>query len=124
MKIFIAIAVTFFFALTSIAQNKQTVSSNPDSRKKVLVVETACGECQFKMKGNGCNLAVRINGKDYFVDGTSIDDHGDAHSDDGFCNSIRKAQVQGDTSNNRYKVTYFKLMPAVKKSEVKNKKKR
>ena len=27
----------------------------------------------------GCDLAVRIDGKSYFVEGTKIDEHGDAH---------------------------------------------
>jgi hypothetical protein len=34
--------------------------------KKVQVVETACGECQFKLAGKGCDLAVRIDGKGLF----------------------------------------------------------
>jgi hypothetical protein len=29
-------------------------------------------------------LAVRIDGKSHFVDGSSIDSHGDAHAKDGF----------------------------------------
>jgi hypothetical protein len=37
------------------------------------------------MEGHGCELAVRIDGKPYFVDGTSLDSHGDAHANDGFC---------------------------------------
>jgi hypothetical protein len=36
------------------------------------------------MEGHGCELAVRIDGKSYFVDGSSIDSHGDAHASDGF----------------------------------------
>ena len=32
------------------------------------------------MPGNGCDLAVRIDGQVYYVDGSSIDDHGDAHA--------------------------------------------
>ena len=55
------------------------------SREKKQVVEAACGQCQFKMKDKkGCDLAVRIDGKSYFVEGTKIDEHGDAHADDGF----------------------------------------
>ena len=50
------------------------------------VVEAACGQCQFRMtEKSGCDLAVKINGISYFVDGTTIHDHGDAHADDGFC---------------------------------------
>lgn len=84
--------------------------ARPDPKKKVQVVEAACGECRFKMEGNSCDLAVRIGDKSYFVDGTSIDAHGDAHAKDGFCNAIRKAEVQGEVVNNRFKATYFKLL--------------
>jgi hypothetical protein len=63
---------------------------------------------------------VRINGKCYFVDGTSIDDHGDAHAGDGFCEAIRKAKVQGEIVNNRFKATYFELIiPDDKKISIK-----
>jgi Family of unknown function (DUF6370) len=85
--------------------------NQPDTTKKIQVLDAACGECQFKMTGKGCHLAVRINGKNYFVDGTDIDSYGDAHGKEGFCEAIRKAEVQGDIVNNRFKVTYFKLLP-------------
>ncbi|MBL7729531.1 MAG: hypothetical protein JNM88_00005 [Chitinophagaceae bacterium] len=99
------------------AQNTNSKMSVPDSTKKVLTVEASCGECQFKMEGKGCHLAVRINGKSYFVDGTAIDDHGDAHGEEGFCEAIRKAKVQGEVVNNRFKATYFKLLPIEKKTD-------
>ena len=75
------------------------------------IVEAACGECMFKMKGNDCELAVRIDGKAYFVDGSKIDDHGDAHADDGFCNKVRKASVSGKIVDSRFVATSFKLLP-------------
>lgn len=103
--------------LTSIGQTKESKVSMADPNKKIEVVETACGECQFGLKGKSCDLAVRIDGKSYFVDGTNINDHGDAHDNDGFCNAIRKAEVQGTLVNNRYTITYFKLIPAVAKKE-------
>ena len=60
------------------------------------VVETACGQCQLGMtEDSGCDLAIRIDGKSYFVDGTNIHEHGDAHADDGFCEVIRRASVKG-----------------------------
>lgn len=98
---------------TTIAQTKRSIVSKKDSNKKIEVVETACGECQLGLKGKSCDLAVRINGRSYFVDGTNINDHGDAHETDGFCNAVRKAEIQGTIVNNRYKVTYFKLLPTV-----------
>ena len=80
-----------------------------------IVVETACGQCLFDMKEKkGCDLAVRINGKAYFVDGINIDDHGDAHADDGFCNAIRRAKVTGEITGGRFKATSFILLPAEK----------
>ncbi|MFC0779465.1 DUF6370 family protein [Flavobacterium sp. HJSW_4] len=77
---------------------------------KPTVVEASCGECQFGMKGKSCDLAVRIDGKSYFVDGTTIHDHGDAHSEKGFCNAISKALVTGEIVNNRFKAISFTLI--------------
>ena len=98
------VATFLFFAVAISAQEKK-------EEIKPQIVEAACGQCQFDMKGNGCDLAVRIDGKTYFVDGTTIDSHGDAHADDGFCAKIRKAEVVGKIVDNRFKVTSFKLLP-------------
>lgn len=110
MKLIILLIFCCFFISFSYGQSQPDLNK-PDSSKKIAVVETACGQCQFGLPGDGCDLAVRINGQAYFVDGTSIDEHGDAHSKDGFCNAIRTAEVQGDVSDNRFKVSYFKLLP-------------
>lgn len=99
------LVLTFIFlASTASAQAKK-------EQPKPQIVAAACGQCQFDMEGNGCELAVRIDGKNYFVDGTSIDSHGDAHADDGFCTAIRKAEVVGKIVNNRFEVTLFHLLP-------------
>lgn len=83
---------------------------------KPQVVEVSCGQCKFGMtEKKGCDLAVRIDGKSYFVEGTKIDDHGDAHAHDGFCEAIRKAEVVGEIKGNRFVVTQFKLLPAEEK---------
>ena len=111
--VFVCLAGILFFS-TAYGQKTDSLLKTPDSHKKLLIVETACGECQFKLPGKGCDLAVRIDGKAYFVDGTDIDSHGDAHAKDGFCNAVRKAEVQGEIVNNRYKVTYFKLLKDAK----------
>ena len=59
-------------------------------------------------------LAVRIDGKAYYVDGTSIDKHGDAHSADGFCLKVRTAKVEGEVVENRFQVKSFELLPLAK----------
>ncbi len=114
--------LTMIIAGNSFGQKTDTTVATPDPKKKVQVVEAACGECRFKMDGNGCDLAVRIDGKSYFVDGTSIDKHGDAHAKDGFCNAVRKAEVRGEVVNNRFKATYFKLVKEEEKKEADPKK--
>jgi hypothetical protein len=101
-------------ALSTMAQGKADGKIDPS--KKVLTVDASCGQCKLGLKGKSCDLAVRIDGQAYYVDGTSIDQHGDAHADDGFCNRIRKANVQGEVVNNRFKATYFQLLPEEKKS--------
>ena len=90
-----------------------TLASAQDKKEepKPQIIEASCGQCQFGMEGHGCELAVRIDGKSYFVDGGSIDSHGDAHAKDGFCAAIRKAEVVGKVVDNKFKVTSFKLLP-------------
>ncbi|WP_406845239.1 DUF6370 family protein [Flavobacterium soyae] len=92
-----------FIGIAAQAQDKKIIN-------KPTIVEASCGECQFGMKGKSCDLAVRIDGKTYFVDGTTIHDHGDAHAEDGFCNAIRKASVTGTIEKNRFKATSFTLV--------------
>src|SRR5215213_543244 len=120
--------ISLLFAGSVVGQKSDPIDigskvATPDPAKKIQVIETACGECQFKLAGKGCDLAVRIGGKAYFVDGTDIDSHGDAHANDGFCKAVKKAEVQGEVVNNRFKVTYFKLVkdPAKNETDTNNK---
>lgn len=107
MKKILCLALLFLTILASAQAKKEN--------QKAKIVEASCGQCQFGMTGHGCDLAVRIDGKSYFVDGSSIDSHGDAHAKDGFCSAIRKASVQGEVVNNRFKATAFTLLPKEKK---------
>lgn len=92
--------------------------SIPDKTKEVRVLEASCGQCRLGLPGKGCELAVRLpGGNAYFVDGTHIDSHGDAHAQDGFCEKIRQAQVQGDVVNGRFVATYFRLLPEAGKAK-------
>jgi hypothetical protein len=118
MKPFITVILAYFFFITASAQTNELTQAKPDPEKKIQIVEAACGECKLGLKGHSCELAIRIDGKCYFVDGTDIDSQGDAHARDGFCAAVRKAEVQGEIVNNRFKASYFKLM-----EEPKNKRK-
>lgn len=110
MKWNLTLVFSCLFSITAAAQNGPDISK-PDPAKKIQIVEISCGECKFHLKGKSCDLAVRINGKAYFLDGADIDSFGDAHAKDGFCKAIRKAEAQGEIVNNRFKVTYLKLLP-------------
>ena len=83
-----------------------------NQNKEKQVVELSCGQCQFGLTSQkGCDLAVRIDEKPYFVDGAHIDDFGDAHDKDtGFCEAIRKAEVSGEIIDNRFKISSITML--------------
>jgi Family of unknown function (DUF6370) len=119
MKYILIILIAFVSSSNCFSQAKKAKTAKTfkkaktvvqDSATAIQVVEVSCGQCQFKMEGKGCDLAVRVNNKAYYVDGTKIDEHGDAHAKDGFCETIRKAEVKGAVVGGRFKVTYFKLL--------------
>ena len=115
------IAFALFLGFASFTANAQTATQSQTAQQSTVlkdkVVEIACGECKFKMKGKSCDLAIRIDGKSYFVDGKSVDDFGDAHDEKhGFCNVISHAEVTGEIVNNRFKAKTIKLIPKPKKA--------
>lgn len=120
MKQLLLASLFMLAGFAAFAQRKETQTAKPDPAKKLYTVEAACGQCQLGLKGKGCSLAIRMDGKSYFVDGTGIDDHGDAHADDGFCNKIRKANVQGEVVDGRFKASYFELRSAEPKKQKAN----
>jgi hypothetical protein len=87
-------------------------TSKPVALTEPTVVETACGECQFHMKGDSCDLAVRILGKGYYVKNVDIDSLGNAHGKDGLCNAIRQARVRGFVEGGKFVAEEFTLLPS------------
>lgn len=67
-------------------------------------VAISCGQCNFEMTTQkGCDLAVKIDDKAYFVEGFGIDDFGDAHDEHtGFCSVVRKAKVDGEIKEGKF----------------------
>ena len=82
-----------------------------ETKEKSMVAEVSCGQCQFGLTSQkGCDLAVRIDNKAYFVDGAHIDDFGDAHDKKtGFCEVIRKGEITGKIVDGRYKASTIVL---------------
>lgn len=114
MRLYIVLFALLFCATASSAQQKTEPKKAEQTVLTGRVVDASCGQCQFKMEGKSCDLAIRVDGKSYFVDGSDIDEHGDAHAKDGFCQKIRKATVTGKVVDNRFKATAFKLLPEEK----------
>mgnify|MGYP007031270791 FL=1 len=108
-KIILCLFTILFFNLIN-AQDSASKKLIYNPKKPTYELAATCGTCMFKMKGDGCLLAVKFNGKNYFVEGTGIDDHGDAHDNEGFCNAIKKAKVQGSVVKDKFVVTYFELI--------------
>ncbi|HQW94063.1 MAG TPA: DUF6370 family protein [Ferruginibacter sp.] len=113
MKLLFTFLSCCFFVLPAIGQNTELA----DASKPVQVVEVSCGKCKLGLAGTTCDLAFRIDGKAYYADGASMDNFGDAHAGDGMCNAIRNAEVQGELVDNRFKISYIKILPAEKKKK-------
>ena len=74
------------------------------------VYEVSCGTCNFEMTGDGCELAIIVDGKKYYVEGSAVDEHGDAHAADGLCTVVRKANVKGVIKKGVFVAESFELI--------------
>jgi len=107
MKHLFLIGLATFMSINVEAQKDYT---KIDPSKNIQMAEVSCGECRFKMKGKGCHLAVKFSGQTYWVSNFDIDSFGDSHDKKmGFCNKIRKANVQGDIKDGKYYLTYIQF---------------
>ena len=97
------------FLLVPIFALGQQIELLPNPEVEIIKAEASCGICMFDMQGKSCELAVRFKGDSYYVEGAGIDDFGDAHAEEGFCNATRSADIQGEVIDNRFVLTYFKL---------------
>ena len=75
--------------------------------------QAGCATCVFDMQGvTGCVLAIKIDGQAYLVEGSDIDDHGDAHAGEGLCNTARPAEFEGKIVDGKLVATRFALESA------------
>lgn len=92
------------FVMTSCAtmKNKDTVIEG--------VYDVSCGICNLEMTGDDCELAIIIDKKKYYVEGSGINEHGDAHAADGLCSVVRKASVKGVIKKGVFVAEKFNLI--------------
>jgi hypothetical protein len=111
----ILLTTLFLFGSCLLMAQSQKGKGTMDTRLPVLEMEAGCGMCMFGVKDKDCRLALRKDQKTYHVKGTNIDDHGDAHADDGFCNATHRTKVQGKIIGDTLIVSYFELIPGTLK---------
>ena len=109
IKYIFTLSITFLLII-DISTISQQISHDTHGMRINLIVDASCARCQFNKEDDECLLAVEINSEIYYVDGTTIDDHGDAHGSDGFCNVIRKAHVEGVVDGNKFLLEKFSLL--------------
>lgn len=92
------------------AQKAEETEASKVVKIERRVVDASCGQCQLGLPGTGCDLAVAFDGKAYYVDGSHIDDHGDAHAPTGMCNAVVQATVSGSVVDGRFQADEFVVM--------------
>ena len=90
--------------------NLELVSHLSDEGLVSGFVLASCGMCNFAIDSkSGCSLAIKIGESTYQVKGTTIDDHGDSHAKEGFCNAVSVASVVGNVKENSFFVESFQI---------------
>ena len=111
MRSILNTVIFFYFFSSNIVLPFQNEFKSEHTMRVNLIVDASCAKCQMgKNNDDECLLAVEINSDIYYVEGTTIDDHGDAHAIDGFCNVVRKAHVEGIIDDGRFYLDKFRLL--------------
>ena len=87
---------------THTSENKGLLESVPRNNYVEGNVLISCGMCNFMNGDNDCALAIKVGSKVFSVKGVGIDDHGDSHAKDGYCNVIKKVYVEGRVSGKSF----------------------
>ena len=91
------------------------VSTIPKSGDIEGFAIASCGMCNFAYKGSkGCSLTIKIGDTVYPVEGNSIHEHGDPHSEEGMCSAIRVAYVSGKVKKDKFYSDSFTLIESPK----------
>ena len=96
-------------------KSNSLVTTIPESGDIEGFAIASCGMCNFAYKGSkGCSLTIKIGDTVYPVEGNSIHEHGDPHSEEGMCSAIRVAYVSGKVKKNKFYSESFSLIESPK----------
>ena len=102
-------------AKPTIKKTSSLVTTIPESGDIEGFAIASCGMCNFAYKGSkGCSLTIKIGDTVYPVEGNSIHEHGDPHSEEGMCSAIRVAYVSGKVKKNKFYSESFSLIESPK----------
>jgi len=102
-------------AKPTLKKSNSLVSTIPESGNIEGFAIASCGMCNFAYKGSkGCSLTIKIGDTVYPVEGNSIHDHGNPHSEEGMCSAIRVAYVSGKVKGNKFYSESFTLIESPK----------
>ena len=96
-------------------KSNSLVTTIPESGNIEGFAIASCGMCNFGYKkSKGCSLTIKIGDTVYPVEGTNIHNHGDPHSEEGMCSSIRVAYISGKIKDNKLYSDSFTLIESPK----------
>ena len=96
--------------VANVSINHELISELSEDGVVSGFVLASCGMCNFGMDSKaGCSLAIKIGESTYQVKGTSIDNHGDSHAKDGFCNAVSVVSVGGNVKDNIFLAESFEI---------------
>ena len=84
-------------------EKKGLVESIPRNNYIEGNVLISCGMCNFMNGDNNCALAIKVGRDVLSLKDVGIDDHGDSHAKDGYCNVIKKVYVEGRVRGKTFK---------------------
>jgi len=90
--------------------NNTLITSVPKDGKVSGLIIASCGKCNFGKKDKRCELSIKIGEKLFPVVGTNLNEHGDAHSSEGFCSAVRIARAKGEIKKNIFHSDSFVLI--------------
>ncbi len=102
-------------AKPTLKKSNSLVSTIPESGNIEGFAIASCGMCNFAYKGSkGCSLTIKIGDTIYPVEGSSLHEHGDPHSEEGMCSAIKVAYVSGKIKKNKFYSDFFSLIDSPK----------
>ena len=111
--------VSLYFLPLNISPPFQNELNSQHVMKVNRIVDPSCAKYQFNKKNDkDWLLAVEIYSDIYFFEVTTIDDHGDAHARDAFCNVVRKAHIEGAIENDKFYPENFRVLNYKEKKDL------